>query len=110
MQLIFENCGILDENPAPNKYEYEKHKSIGPSFSMGKRFDLPESEYCLEISKINPLKLMYLYWYINLQWSALYTLSFNMYMYSNVLRTKGTFSGLDKFLLNNLNMVDWNCF
>ena len=55
MQLIFENCGILDENPAPNKYEYEKHKSIGPSFSMGKRFDLPESEYCLEISKINLL-------------------------------------------------------
>ncbi|XP_078341322.1 uncharacterized protein LOC111106238 isoform X2 [Crassostrea virginica] len=33
----------LDENPAPNKYEYEKHKSIGPSFSMGKRFDLPEN-------------------------------------------------------------------
>lgn len=33
----------IDENPAPNKYEYEKRKSEGPAFSMGKRFEIPNS-------------------------------------------------------------------
>ncbi|XP_062583616.1 uncharacterized protein LOC134245331 isoform X1 [Saccostrea cucullata] len=33
----------LNENPAPNKYEYEKGVPEGPAFSMGKRFDIPDS-------------------------------------------------------------------